>query len=82
MLKLKDKEQKQSLSRKPRLPKTKTTGNKCRKTTAKSKKANKENKTFNDPEIAAAIQNLQAAVDATETTLDSDMSHEELDSVL
>lgn len=82
ILKLKEKEEKQTHSRKRHLPKDKTPGNKCRKTAAKSEKSNKENKTFNDPEIAAAIQNLQAAVDATETTLDSDMSHEELDSVL
>ncbi len=82
LLKLKEKEQKKTRSRKPRLSKDKTLGNKCRKTTAKSKKANKENKTFNDPEIAAAIHNLQTAVDITETTLDSDMPNDDFDFVL
>lgn len=82
ILKLKEKEEKQTHSRKPHLPKDKTTGNKCRKRAAKSKKANKENKSFNDPEIVAAIQNLQTAVDVTGTTLDSDTSNGKFDFVL
>jgi hypothetical protein len=79
---LKEKEEKQTHSRKRHLPKDKTPGNKCRKTAAKSEKSNKENKTFNDPEILAAIEYLQTAVDVTGTIVDSDTSNGKFDFAL
>ncbi len=74
---MKEKEEKKTHSRKRHSPKDKATGKKCRKTAAKSKKANKEHKTF-----VAAIQHLQTAVDVIGTTLDSDKSNGKFDFVL
>jgi hypothetical protein len=83
MLKLKDKEEKQTRSRKPRLSKDKTvksSANKtktCRKTVTISKKTNKENETLNDPHIAAAVQNLENVIQSSQTIFDDHTSDEE-----
>jgi hypothetical protein len=85
MLKLKEKEQKQTRSRKPRSSKDKTVKSsknktkteKCRKTATKSKKANKENETLDDSDIAAALQTLEDVIQSTQTIFDDDTSDEE-----
>ena len=80
--KLKEKEQKQSLSRLRRISKVKGITTSTNKTKAKrfrkiattTMKANKENETSNDRQIAAAVQRLENVIQFTQTTFDNDIS--------
>ena len=81
--KLKEKEQKQTLSRQRRYSQDKTftsrnkrKAKKYRKTTATAEKENKENETPNDSQIAATVQRPETVIQYAQTIFDSDMSEE------
>ena len=74
-----------NLSRLRRLSKVKaitTSTNKkkakrCRKTATTTKKADKENETFNNRQTAASVQQLEDVIQFTPTTFDNGVSDEE-----
>ena len=81
ILKLKKTDQKQILSHLQRLSRdkaitastNKTKMKRCKKVATTAKKGNKENKTLNDCQIAAAVQQLEDVIQFTLTTLDNDI---------